>query len=81
MSFLEQIIQFLILNPAFLFIFIVWSLTLKGVALWMSAKRSQKNWFVAILILNTLGILEIFYIFWTRKKEHLTQANDHENNI
>lgn len=40
-----------------------WTLFWKGIALWKSARRSEKIWFAALLILNTLGILEIIYIF------------------
>lgn len=41
----------------------VWSLLWKGLALWRSAKRGDKAWFIAMLLLNTLGILEIIYLF------------------
>lgn len=44
-------------------IILIWSLIWKGLALWHSARRSQRNWFIALLILNTLGILEIIYLF------------------
>lgn len=47
---------------AFYFIFI-WSLLWKGLALWRAAKSDQKNWFIIMLILNTVGILEIVYLF------------------
>jgi len=50
------------------FVIIIWSLAWKGVAMWAAAKHSQKNWFIAILILNTLGILEIIYLFRFAKK-------------
>lgn len=47
-----------------LFIIIaIFSLVLKGCALWISAKRDEKGWFVALLIVNTMGILEIFYLY------------------
>lgn len=46
---------------------ILWSLFWKGLALWHSAKRKQPWWFVIILILNTLGILEIIYLFGVAK--------------
>lgn len=51
------------INPALLMIVLVWSLVWKGIALWKSAQNKSKPWFVAILIINTLGILEILYIF------------------
>lgn len=41
----------------------VWSLVWKAFALWKAAGQKDKVWFVALLILNTMGILEILYIF------------------
>jgi hypothetical protein len=52
-----------------LFFVIVWSLFWKGWALWKSARSGNKAWFVILLILNTLGILEIIYIFLVAKEE------------
>lgn len=51
----------------FLFIFI-WTFVWKGIALWRAAKNGHKKWFVALLILNTLAVLEIIYIFAFSKK-------------
>jgi methionyl-tRNA synthetase len=42
---------------------ITWSLPWKGVALWKSSRLNQKGWFIALLVINTLGLLEILYIF------------------
>ena len=42
----------------------LWSLPWKGVALWRAAKRDEKGWFIALLILNTAAILEIIYLFF-----------------
>jgi hypothetical protein len=44
----------------------VWTIILKGFALWHAARNGQKWWFIALLIVNTLGILEIVYIVWFR---------------
>lgn len=58
--------------PAYvIFILFFWSIFWKGLALWKSAKFDQRNWFIAILILNgtTLGILEIIYLFNFAKKK------------
>jgi hypothetical protein len=41
----------------------LWSLVWKGWALWKAAKNNSIPWFVALLVINTLGILEILYIF------------------
>lgn len=50
--------------PLELFIIIlIWSLVWTGLALWRSARRSEKVWFIIILITNTLGLLEIIYLF------------------
>lgn len=44
-----------------------WSLFWKGLALWHSAQRKEGIWFIVILLLNTLGLLEIIYIFGVAK--------------
>jgi len=44
-------------------IVVIWTLIWKGLALWKAAHKNHKIWFVGILVLNTMGILEILYIF------------------
>ncbi|MEK7138346.1 MAG: DUF5652 family protein [Patescibacteria group bacterium] len=46
----------------------LWSIAWKGMALWKSAQRKEKWWFIALMIINTLGILEILYLFVFSKK-------------
>jgi hypothetical protein len=41
----------------------IWSLCWKGVALWKASKKNQLLWFAILLVVNTMGILEILYIF------------------
>ncbi len=48
-------------------VLVVWELIWKGIALWKAARESQKLWFIAILVLNTIGILPILYIFMFNK--------------
>ena len=48
---------------AFLSLVSIWSLVWKGLALWKSSKKNNLIWFIVLLIFNTLGILEILYIF------------------
>lgn len=55
--------NYLLNNQALLILVTIWALVWKGLALWQSGRRNQKIWFVALLIINTLGILEILYIF------------------
>lgn len=50
-------------NGALLGLLIVWSLAWKGMALWKAARAGHKPWFVALLILNTAGILDILYLY------------------
>ena len=42
----------------------IWSLIWKGLALWRAAQNKQKGWYVALLVLNTAGILEIIYLLF-----------------
>ena len=42
---------------------IVWTLAWKGVALWKSSRKGSLIWFIILLVVNTLGLLEILYIF------------------
>ena len=48
---------------AFFWPLVIWSLVWKGMALWHAARRGELYWFIAILIINTLGILEILYLY------------------
>ncbi len=41
---------------------VLWTLIWKVIALWRSARNDHKAWFVILLIVNTLGLLEIIYI-------------------
>jgi len=54
----------------------IWTIPWKGYALWLSVKRNQKIWFVVLLIVNTVGILEIFYIFKIVKKSWVEVKED-----
>ncbi|MDD4931594.1 MAG: DUF5652 family protein [Candidatus Colwellbacteria bacterium] len=54
--------------PVFM-VLIAWSVVWKGLALWKAARRNEPGWFIALLIVNTLGILEIIYLFVFAKKD------------
>jgi len=56
----------------------LWSIPWKGVALWKAAKKGQTGCFIAILILNTLAILEILYIFVFSKKKKSKSIQEKE---
>lgn len=63
----------------FVLIFILWSVVWKGLALWHAARRGEYWWFVALLVINTLGILEIIYLFFVAKLQFhdLFSKNSH----
>lgn len=50
-------------NPVLIGLMVAWTLVWKGIALWIAARAGSKPWFVALLLINTLGLLEILYIF------------------
>ncbi len=65
-------------NNWIILLLIVWTLPWKGVALWKSARSTQKWWFIILLVINTIGILEILYIFVFSKyaaKKSIPDAN------
>ena len=41
----------------------IWSIPWKCVALWKAARNGSLAWFIVLSIVNTVGILEILYIF------------------
>jgi len=47
----------------FLVVILVWSLTWKLIALWKSARKGELIWFIVLALFNTVGVLEILYIF------------------
>jgi methionyl-tRNA synthetase len=47
---------------------IIWEAIWKGIALWKSGRNNQLKWFIAVLILNTVGILPIIYLKFFQKK-------------
>ena len=60
--------QSLLQNQWIILLAILWVLPWKGVALWRAARNSHKGWFVVILVVNTMAVLEIIYIFFFSKK-------------
>lgn len=52
-----------LLHSWIIVVIILWSVPWKGVALWKSAKNGQLGWFIVLLIINSLSILDILYIF------------------
>ncbi len=67
----HQIVQYpgdfpLFGHPALGLLFVVlvlWDLGWKGYGLWLASRNNQPYWFIAILIINSVGILPIVYIY------------------
>ncbi len=59
---------------------ILWAVVWKGLALWHAARRGEYWWFLALLVINTLGLLEIIYLFFVAKlkfKDLFTSHSGH----
>lgn len=61
--------QFAAIFIPLIFVAVLWTIVLKGYALWHAARGDQKKWFIALLIINTFGILEVVYLIWFRFKQ------------
>lgn len=51
-----------------LIVLVIWTLIWKGPALWKAARSSKKTWFIVLLLVNTVGILDIIYLFAIDRK-------------
>ncbi|PIR01573.1 MAG: hypothetical protein CO031_02780 [Candidatus Nealsonbacteria bacterium CG_4_9_14_0_2_um_filter_37_38] len=65
--------QFLVANQWVILLIIAWTIFWKGIALWKAARNTHKRWFIALLLLNTLALLEIIYIFIFGRKKQLRE--------
>ena len=45
-----------------LIILSLWAIPWKAMALWRSARKGQVGWFILLMLVNTLGVLEIIYL-------------------
>lgn len=51
---------------------LLWEGFWKGLALWHSARRGQPWWFVILIVVNTVGILPIVYLFAVARRKPST---------
>lgn len=68
MSNLNDLVLLTQQHPTWLLFVMLWSLLWKGLGLWHSAQRRQPLWFLAILVVNLFGVLEMIYLFVVAKK-------------
>ena len=57
---------------------LMWTMVWKGVALWRAGRNAHLVWFIALFIVNTLGILEIIYIFAFSQRKELASSVETE---
>jgi hypothetical protein len=55
----------------------LWTLPWKAWALWLSARRGDIWWFLIMMFVSTLGLLEIIYIFFVAKQSDKHAAVAH----
>jgi hypothetical protein len=65
---LQVLSQWVDAHPLLFLLIVLWSFLWKGIALWRSAELQHRYWFIAILIINSLGILEIAYLYFIARK-------------
>jgi len=80
---IEGLQKFVETYPKIFAIALIWIVMWKGWALWQAGGRRDKWWFVAILVINTLGLLEIIYLLfvipWLDQKEKLAKGPGEED--
>lgn len=65
-----------ILELIIIIILVTWTILWKAYSVWNAAKHNHKKWFLTLLILNTIGILDIYYVFKVLKKDSNTVKKD-----
>ncbi len=61
---LGEILPRIFSRPEFLLPYLIWVSFWKSLALWKAAGRKQISWFVILFLVNSLGLLELAYIFY-----------------
>jgi hypothetical protein len=54
----------------------LWTIPWKIYAVWTASRSEHRRWFVVLLLLNTLSILELVYIFYVLKKKWVDVKQD-----
>ena len=48
----------------------VWDIVWRGLALWRAAQLKSRNWFIVLLVINSIGVLPIIYLYNTKHVDH-----------
>lgn len=70
--------NYLLTHQWLLILLTIWTIPWKGVALWRAAQNRSAGWFIILLTVNTLAILDILYIFYFSRKKFKLATAKHE---
>jgi len=62
-AYLKLVTEQLGISMFLLVVMLIWSSVWKLLALWKSARKNSPVWFIILGVANTMGILEILYLF------------------
>ena len=62
-TYLKLVTEQLGISMFLLVVMLIWSSVWKLLALWKSARKNSPIWFIILGVANTMGILEILYLF------------------
>jgi methionyl-tRNA synthetase len=57
-----------------MFLVIIWNMVWKGIALYKAGKNQHLGWFIVLFLINTMGLLEIIYIFAVKGQKNNNPA-------
>ncbi|EKD23601.1 MAG: hypothetical protein ACD_81C00213G0006 [uncultured bacterium] len=64
---------FILNHPVEFLLLFIWTFTIKGAALLRAFERKERVWFVVLLLINTLGILDVYYLYAKRQPKVATK--------
>ena len=72
LEFLGTVYDFRVLFLGFMLLFMI-DMVLKVWSMWRAARLQKKVWFIALLFVNSMGILPLIFLSLTKKEYQLLQ--------
>lgn len=66
---MENIMTTIYHSPWIITLIVAWSIAWKAIAAWHAARNNQLGWFIALFVVNTVGLLEIIYLAFFAKRK------------
>ncbi len=66
-------------HPLLSIALVAWILPWKGFALWKASQKKHMWWFLIILVVNTMALLDILYIFYLSDRLPIRQKTKTKN--